>query len=93
MTCDRSAVSPGTPVSSTNKADHEEIDEILLKVALNTITITSYFPGHVEWKDLKTKKQCLLMWRTPEEWGNLIYSWVYNINFLSRVSDIMRVII
>ena len=32
--------------------------------------------GHVEWKDLKTKKQCLLMWRTPEEWGNLIYSWV-----------------
>ena len=29
--------SPGTPVSSTNKSDHHDIIEILLKVALNTI--------------------------------------------------------
>ena len=29
--------SPGTPVSSTNKTDHYNITEILLKVALNTI--------------------------------------------------------
>ena len=29
---------PGTPVSSTNKTDHHDITEILLKVALNTIT-------------------------------------------------------
>ena len=28
---------PGTPVSSTNKTDHNDITEILLKVALNTI--------------------------------------------------------
>jgi hypothetical protein len=33
-------VSPGTPVSSTNKTDHHDIAEILLKVALNTIAIT-----------------------------------------------------
>jgi hypothetical protein len=32
--------SPGTPVSSTNKADCHDITEILLKVALNTITLT-----------------------------------------------------
>jgi hypothetical protein len=30
--------SPGTPVSSTNKIDRHDITEILLKVALNTIT-------------------------------------------------------
>jgi hypothetical protein len=30
--------SPGTPVSSTNKNDHHDITEILLKVVLNTIT-------------------------------------------------------
>ena len=30
-------VSPGTPVSSINKADRHDITEILLKVALNTI--------------------------------------------------------
>jgi hypothetical protein len=29
---------PGNPVSSTNKTDRHDIAEILLKVALNTIT-------------------------------------------------------
>ena len=32
--------SPGTPVSFTNKTNHHEIAEILLKVALNTINQT-----------------------------------------------------
>jgi hypothetical protein len=32
--------SPGTLVSSINKTDHHDITEILLKVALNTITLT-----------------------------------------------------
>jgi hypothetical protein len=31
--------SPGTPVSSTNKMDRPDITEILLKVALSTITL------------------------------------------------------
>jgi len=31
--------SPGTPVSSTNKTDRHDINEILLKVALNTIKV------------------------------------------------------
>ena len=32
--------SPGTPVSSTNKTDLQDLTEILLKVALNMITLT-----------------------------------------------------
>ena len=32
--------SPGTPVSSTNKTDRHNINEILLKVVLNTISLT-----------------------------------------------------
>ena len=32
--------SPGTRISSTNKTDRHNITEILLKVALNTITLT-----------------------------------------------------
>ena len=32
-----------TSVSSTNKTDHHNIAEILLKVALNTITLTLHF--------------------------------------------------
>jgi hypothetical protein len=31
---------PGTPVSSTNKTDRHDITEILLKVVLNTISLT-----------------------------------------------------
>jgi hypothetical protein len=30
--------SPGTPVSSTNKTDRSDITELVLKVALNTLT-------------------------------------------------------
>ena len=29
----------GTPISSTNKTDHHDITEILMKVALNTINL------------------------------------------------------
>jgi hypothetical protein len=36
MTCNKSVVSPGTPVSSTNKTDRHDMTEILLNVALNT---------------------------------------------------------
>jgi hypothetical protein len=33
--------SPSTPVPSTNKIDHHEIAEILLKVALNLFRVSS----------------------------------------------------
>jgi hypothetical protein len=35
---------PGSLVSTTNKTDHRDITEILLKVALNTITLIAQFP-------------------------------------------------
>ena len=38
--------SPGTPISSNNKTDRHDITEILLKVALNTITLT-LFQDHI----------------------------------------------
>jgi hypothetical protein len=40
VTCDRSEV------LSTNKTDHHDITEILLKAALNTITLTLYFKNN-----------------------------------------------
>jgi hypothetical protein len=39
--------SPGTPISSTNKLNRHDLAEILLKVALNTITIT-LTPTHIK---------------------------------------------
>ena len=42
--------SPGTQVSSTNKTDHHDITEILLKVVLNTITLILVDWMKSEWK-------------------------------------------
>jgi len=36
--------SPGTPVSTTNKTDRHNITDILLKVPLNTKTLTPMSP-------------------------------------------------
>jgi hypothetical protein len=45
--------SPGTPVSSTNKTDSHDITKILLKVALNTLPMPTYYwnicTKHWEW--------------------------------------------
>jgi hypothetical protein len=38
--CQVSGFFPFTPVSSTNKTDHHDIAEVLLKVELNTINQT-----------------------------------------------------
>jgi hypothetical protein len=40
--------SPGSPVSSTNKTDRHDITEILLKVALSTITMNIVVNQYVE---------------------------------------------
>jgi len=47
-------LSPGTPVSSTNKTDLHDITEILLKVALNTLTLQYHFiysTSSVKWEE------------------------------------------
>ncbi|XP_013396325.1 vacuolar protein-sorting-associated protein 25 [Lingula anatina] len=40
--------------------------------------------GHIEWLD-KSKKQCYLMWRTPQEWGNTIYKWAKEAGLVNTV--------
>ena len=52
-------ISPGIPVSSTNKSERDDITEILLKVALNTITLTQCR------KEVFPFIFCLLFWHKP----------------------------
>ncbi|XP_051530994.1 vacuolar protein-sorting-associated protein 25 [Myxocyprinus asiaticus] len=40
--------------------------------------------GNLEWLD-KNKTRCLIMWRRPEEWGKLIYQWVYKNGMVNSV--------
>ncbi|KAK3088740.1 hypothetical protein FSP39_023170, partial [Pinctada imbricata] len=55
---------------------NKKIDRKLSLDGIYTVLDELQKRGHVEWKDPKTKRQCLLMWRTPEEWGKIIYNWV-----------------
>ena len=59
LTCDRSVV---FSVYSTNKTDHHDITEILLKVALDTInqTLIACVPN----KKLWNMSVCLLCWKS-----------------------------
>ncbi|XP_064646699.1 vacuolar protein-sorting-associated protein 25-like [Lineus longissimus] len=54
---------------------NKKLDRKLSIDAIYTILEELCKRGNVEWKD-KTKKQCLLMWRTPDEWGKMMYQWV-----------------
>ena len=59
--------SPCTPVSSTNKTDHHDITEILLKVALNTINQPTHFKYMPEitvnsWWNVKKYKKRRYKW-------------------------------
>jgi hypothetical protein len=74
--------SPGTLVSSTCKIDHHDITEILLKVALNTITLNPVtFSINI---DLKENWKHLLLtvdWATLVKVKLLIHlQWVANLD-------------
>lgn len=45
--------------------------------------------GHLEWAD-KGKRRCRVYWRTPEEWGKLIYDWVLANGFKNTVCTLFE---
>ena len=54
-------------------------------VMLNTLETR----GNLEWQD-KEKTRCLVMWRTPKEWGALIYQWASENGFMNTVCTIFE---
>ena len=68
--------SPGTSVSSTNKTDHHDIAEILLKVALNTTTITANPIGNDMNNNLISMWDCqvklCLNTKLKQLWGQIL---------------------
>lgn len=54
-------------------------DGIKRKLALEDIRLvldSMNKTGHVEWDNDNEKMRCYLMWRTPDEWADMIFSWV-----------------
>ena len=87
VTCDRSVIFSSTLVSSTNKTDHHDITEILLKVALTTMNQTK---PYVDLHDLflcKTKScpdiiyfqkmYCILLYLPQEKELNNVL-WIFS---------------
>jgi hypothetical protein len=54
--------SPSTPVFSTNKTDRHDITEILLKVVLNTITLTPLFLHNNNSNEINNVKVNATLW-------------------------------
>jgi hypothetical protein len=46
--------------------------------------------GNIEWED-KSKRRCLVLWKSPEEWAKTIYQWVYCVIFLIKILLIIYV--
>jgi hypothetical protein len=68
--------SPGTPVSSTNKTNCHDITEIVLKVALNTIALTSTLLNiKIILRKLKSSAMFVSIYRIM-----VIERWIYNEN-------------
>lgn len=50
---------------------HATYNIIFLRLRAHNI----FYIGNVEWQD-KQRVRCLVMWRSPKEWGQLILQWV-----------------
>ena len=48
--------------------------------------------GNLEWKDAKVKNECLIMWRSPEEWGKLIYKYITANSMTNTVCTLFELI-
>ncbi|CAG0893170.1 unnamed protein product [Darwinula stevensoni] len=45
--------------------------------------------GNIEWID-KQKRRCYVYWKTPEEWGKLIYKWVQDKGLTNSVCTLFE---
>lgn len=46
--------------------------------------------GHVQWENNKDKRRCYLMWRTPDEWADLIFNWVVSSGLTDTVCTLFE---
>eukprot|EP00731_Ephydatia_muelleri_P019657 Em0012g482a len=46
--------------------------------------------GNLEWQD-KQKSRCLVMWRTPSEWGKLVYKWAVDSGLANSVCTLYEI--
>eukprot|EP01147_Barroeca_monosierra_P010003 gene10004-2177_t len=68
---DRLVVSESTSMELfNNKSINRALDSAGIITVLDHLNET----GHAEWKN-SAKEECALYWRSPREWGDIIYKW------------------
>jgi ESCRT-II complex subunit VPS25 len=53
---------------------NEDINRRLPPIGIDLVLKTLESRGNVEWQNSE-KTRCLVMWRSPREWGELVYKW------------------
>jgi ESCRT-II complex subunit VPS25 len=79
-----------TEIQSSPLFTNKKISRRLSIEAINKVLEELLKKGNIEWTD-KSKRQCLVMWRTPEEWGKLIYKWAMDKGHKNSVCTLFEI--
>lgn len=80
-----------TALSNSLSLFHNQaIERRLTSEALRAVFEHLHGQGQCEWLDGKDKNTSLIFWKTPTEWGNLIYSWAVNTGNTDTVCTIFE---
>jgi len=63
---------------------NKAINRKLPKEVIIEILETLKRKGNIEWED-KTKASCLIFWKTPQQWADIIYNWAAKTGQLNSV--------
>ena len=69
---------------------NKAINRKLPKEGIVEILETLKEKGNIEWED-KTKASCLVFWKSPQEWGDLIYNWALKTGQLNSVCTLHEI--
>lgn len=66
-----------------------------IKRKLNKEAITFFLDhlvgqGKAEWTDKRAKKRCIIFWRTPNEWADIIWKWVFDHGYTDSVLTVFE---
>ena len=70
----------------------EGIERRLSSEALRAVFDYLHGQGQCEWLDGKEKNSSLIFWKTPTEWGNLIYNWAVSTGNTDTVCTVFELI-
>ncbi|XP_077997606.1 vacuolar protein-sorting-associated protein 25-like [Glandiceps talaboti] len=80
-----------TEAQSSPLFHNTQIDRKLPVDAVHIVLEELRKKGNLEWAD-KSRRRCLIMWRTPEEWGSLLYQWASTNGLLNTVCTLYELV-